>query len=372
MSVRFDSTSPLSGSVRAAEDGAPTAARDDGAPAGETTLIGFAAGVTTMMRLRNALAAHPTIVSFIVLIVSVLGFGLVVGERFFTPFNFSLIVQQVTIISILGAAQTLVILTAGIDLSVGAIMVLCSVIMGETAVHQGWPQELAIVLAFAGGGICGLINGLLVTSLRLPPFVATLGTWNVFFGINLWLSGSMTIMSQEISSTAPMLQFFGDAINFGRVHLTIGTFMMFALFGALWYALYKTAWGRHVHAIGDDEEATRLAGISVEGKLVSVYVVAGLICALGGWVLIGRIGSVTPQEGVTANLDSITAVVVGGTSLFGGRGSLLGTLVGALIVGVYRNGLALSGADPLWQNVAVGILIVVAVTIDQWIRRLSR
>jgi fructose transport system permease protein len=146
---------------------------------------------------------------------------------------------------------------------------------------------------------------------------------------------------------------------------------MFGLFAALWYALYRTAWGRHVHAVGDDMEATRLAGVGVERNLISVYVVAGVICALGGWVLIGRIGSVTPQEGVTANLDSITAVVVGGTSLFGGRGSLFGTLVGALIVGVYRNGLALSGADPLWQNVAVGILIVIAVTIDQWVRKLS-
>jgi fructose transport system permease protein len=211
-----------------------------------------------------------------------------------------------------------------------------------------------------------------VTTLGLPPFIATLGTWNVFFGINLWLSGSMTIMSQDISNVAPMLQLFGQAINLGRVHLTIGTFLMFGLFALVWYALYKTAWGRHVHAIGDDEEAARLAGIGVQGKLVSVYVAAGFICGLAGWVLIGRIGSVTPQEGVTANLDSITAVVVGGTSLFGGRGSLLGTLVGALIVGVYRNGLALSGADPLWQNVAVGILIIVAVTIDQSIRRLSK
>ncbi len=372
MSSRVESTPQPRGTVGAAQREAAAPDREAGLPRGKPALTGLGADDTTMLRLRNALATHPTIVSIIVLIVSVLGFGLVVGERFFTPFNFSLIVQQVTIISILGAAQTLVILTAGIDLSVGAIMVLCSVIMGVTAVHHGVPQELAILLAFAGGAICGLINGLLITALKLPPFVVTLGTWNVFFGINLWLSGSMTIMSQEISNVAPMLQFFGEAINLGHVHLTIGTFMLFGLFAVLWYALYKTAWGRHVHAIGDDEEATRLAGINIEGKLVSVYVIAGLICALGGWVLIGRIGSVTPQEGVTANLDSITAVVVGGTSLFGGRGSLLGTLVGALIVGVYRNGLALSGADPLWQNVSVGILIIVAVTIDQWIRRLSR
>ncbi len=328
-------------------------------------------GNDAIIRMRHFLAMYPTIVSVFVLLLSVLAFGLVVGSRFFTPFNFSLIVQQVTVISVLGAAQTLVILTGGIDLSVGAIMVLCSVVMGVTAVEHGVPQDVAIALALAAGAICGLVNGVLVTSAKLPPFIATLGTWNVFFGLNLWYSGSMTIMSQDISTAAPILQFFGRAADFGRVHLTIGTFLMFALFAVLWYALNETAWGRHVHAIGDDPEAARLAGIGVEGKLLSVYVVAGIICAIGGWVLIGSIGSVTPQEGLTANLDSITAVVVGGTSLFGGRGSLLGTLVGALIVGVYRNGLALSGVDPLWQNVAIGLLIILAVTIDQWIRKIS-
>jgi fructose transport system permease protein len=334
-------------------------------------LAGGRARNSAIIRARNFMAMYPTIVSVVILLLSVAAFGLIVGSRFFTPFNFSLIVQQVTVISVLGAAQTLVILTAGIDLSVGAIMVLCSVVMGVTAVDNGMSQGAAIMLALLAGVICGLVNGFLVTSLKLPPFIATLGTWNVFFGLNLWYSGSMTIMSSEISASAPMLQFFGRAVDFGRVHLTIGTFLMFALFGVLWYALNETAWGRHVHAIGDDPEAARLAGIGVEGVLLSVYLVAGVICAIGGWVLIGRIGSVTPQEGLTSNLDSITAVVVGGTSLFGGRGSLLGTLVGALIVGVYRNGLALSGVDPLWQNVAIGILIILAVTIDQWIRKIT-
>ena len=332
---------------------------------------GDGSGKSAIIRVRNFMAMYPTIVSVVILLLSVVAFGLITGSRFFTPFNFSLIVQQVTVISVLGAAQTLVILTAGIDLSVGAIMVLCSVVMGVTAVDNGIPQGVAIVLALVAGAICGLINGFLVTSLKLPPFIATLGSWNVFFGLNLWYSGSMTIMSQDISKVAPALQFFGQAVYVGPVHLTVGTFLMFALFGALWYALNETAWGRHVHAIGDDPEAARLAGIGVEGMLLSVYFVAGVICALGGWVLIGRIGSVTPQEGLTSNLDSITAVVVGGTSLFGGRGSLLGTLVGALIVGVYRNGLALAGVDPLWQTVAVGLLIILAVTIDQWIRKIT-
>jgi fructose transport system permease protein len=138
-----------------------------------------------------------------------------------------------------------------------------------------------------------------------------------------------------------------------------------------WYLLNWTAWGRHLHATGDDPDSARLSGIRTSRTLISVYVVAGAVCALAGWALIGRIGSVSPQAGVTSNLDSITAVVIGGTSLFGGRGSIIGTLIGALIVGVFRNGLALSGVNVLWQEFAVGLLIIVAVAIDQWLRKLS-
>ncbi len=146
---------------------------------------------------------------------------------------------------------------------------------------------------------------------------------------------------------------------------------MILLFILVWYALNWTPWGRHVYAIGDDPDAARLAGIRVKRVQMSVYMTAGVICALAAWVLIGRIGSVSPQAGYTANLDSITAVVIGGTSLFGGRGSIYGTLIGALIVGVFRNGLALLGVDVLWQEFTVGLLIIVAVSIDQWIRRVS-
>jgi fructose transport system permease protein len=135
--------------------------------------------------------------------------------------------------------------------------------------------------------------------------------------------------------------------------------------------LTKTAFGRHIYATGDDEEAARLAGIRTERTLIGVYTIAGFICAVAGWILIGRIGAVSPQAGGTANLDAITAVVIGGTSLFGGRGSIVGTLIGALIVGVFRNGLALAGVDVLWQEFTVGLLIIIAVAIDQWIRKVS-
>ena len=153
--------------------------------------------------------------------------------------------------------------------------------------------------------------------------------------------------------------------------VTYGSILMVLLALAVWYVLNRTAFGRHVYATGDDPDAARLAGISPNRTLIAVYTLAGLICAIAAWVLIGRIGGVSPQAGQTANLNSITAVVIGGTSLFGGRGSIVGTLVGALIVGVFRNGLALSGLEVLWQEFTVGVLIIVAVTLDQWIRRVA-
>ena len=144
--------------------------------------------------------------------------------------------------------------------------------------------------------------------------------------------------------------------------VTYGSILMIVLAIVVWYVLNRTAFGRHVYATGDDPDAARLSGINTDRTLIAVYALAGLICAIAAWVLIGRIGGVSPQAGQTANLDSITAVVIGGTSLFGGRGSIVGTLIGALIVGVFRNGLALSGLDVLWQDFAVGVLIIVAVT----------
>ncbi len=325
-----------------------------------------------LKRLQHVLHSHPTAIPGIVVLASLIIFSAIVGERFLQPFNLSLIVQQVMIIGIVGVAQTLVILTAGIDLSVGAIMVLSSMVMGKLAVEMGLPAPLAIAAGIAVGAACGFVNGFLVTRFRLPPFIVTLGTWNIFFALNLWYSASETIRAQDIEEKAPLLVFFGQAVNLFGARLTYGSIAMLLLVLLFWYILNRTAWGRHVHAVGDDPEAARLAGISTERTLMSVYIVAGVICAVAAWALIGRIGSASPQAGQTANLDAITAVVIGGTSLFGGRGSIVGTLLGALIVGIFRNGLALSGVNVLWQEFAVGVLIIVAVAIDQWLRRKSQ
>jgi fructose transport system permease protein len=328
-------------------------------------------GNTSLKRLQHFLHNYPTAIPFIVLLLGVALFSALVGQRFLHPFNLSLILQQVTIIGTVGIAQTLIILTAGIDLSVGAMMVLSSVVMGRLAVVSGVPVELAWPLGLLCGTLCGLINGVLVARLKLPPFIVTLGTLSIYGALNLYYSQSETIRQQDIAAVAGFLQLTGTPIQFGGARITYGSIVMILLAGSVWYMLTKTAFGRHIYAVGDDEEAARLAGIRTERTLMAVYTIAGFICAVAGWILIGRIGAVSPQAGGTANLDAITAVVIGGTSLFGGRGSIVGTLIGALIVGVFRNGLALAGVDVLWQEFTVGLLIIIAVAIDQWIRKVS-
>jgi len=279
--------------------------------------------------------------------------------------------QQVSIIGILAAAQSLIILTAGIDLSVAAIMVLMAVIAGNLAVYNGVPAPIALIVAFVGGTVAGLINGFLVTKIKLPPFISTLGTWSIFFALNLWLSGAQSIRSQDIDANAPLLKFFGQTIEMGGARITYGSILMVLVFAVLWYMLNKTAWGRHVYAVGDDKEAAELAGIRTDRTLLSVYALSGFICAVAAWASIGRVGSISPQAFYEGNLQSITAVVIGGISLFGGRGSILGALFGALIVGVFQSGLRLAGVDVLWQVFAIGWLIIIAVAIDQWIRKAS-
>jgi fructose transport system permease protein len=338
-----------------ATQGAGTAA----APVGEERPGGLPA------RIHDVLHSNATLGPLFVLVLAVVIFS-VTADRFLEPGNLSLIVQQVMVVGTLGIAQTLIILTAGIDLSVGAIMVLSSIVMAKLSADQGVAGLLALVIGFGVGTACGLVNGLLVTRLRLPPFIVTLGTLNVFFALNLWYSKSETIRGADMSD---LLLWTGKTVDVGDTKITYGSLLMLGLFAVFAYLLKQTAWGRHVYAVGDDAEAARLSGVRTNRVLLSVYVVAGLICAVAAWMLIGRIASASPQAGGTANLDSITAVVIGGTSLFGGRGLVIGTLFGALIVGVLRNGLTLSGVDVLWQDFAVGVLIIAAVAIDQWIRK---
>jgi fructose transport system permease protein len=326
---------------------------------------------TPIQAAQHYLHGNPAAVPLIVLILSLIGFGVVVGDKFFSAFSLTLILQQVAIVGIIGAAQTLVILTAGIDLSVGAIMVLSSVVMGTLSFRYGLPPPVAILGGFSVGALCGALNGWLVAFMKLPPFIVTLGTWQIILATNFLYSANETIRGQDIEAQAPLLQFFGSSFRVGSAVFTYGVIAMVLLVALLWYVLNHTAWGRHLYAIGDDPDAAELSGVRVNRMLVSVYTLAGIICALAGWALIGRIGSVSPTAGQFANIESITAVVIGGISLFGGRGSILGMMFGALIVGVFSLGLRLVGTDPQWTYLLIGVLIIAAVAIDQWIRKVS-
>ena len=322
-------------------------------------------------QVRNWLHQTPAAVPLIVLVISTIVFGLVLGAKFFSPFALTLILQQVAIVGIVALAQSLVILTAGIDLSVGAIMVFSSVIMGQFTFRYGLPVEVSVFCGLFAGTLMGAINGVLVAIVRLPPFIVTLGTWQIFLAADFLYSENETIRGSDIADQAPLLQFFGEKFKIGGAVFTYGVVLMLLLAVVLAYMLRFTAWGRHVYAVGDDPDAAELSGVRTKRVLISVYALSGLICAVAGWVLIGRIGSVSPTSGQLANIEAITAVVIGGISLFGGRGSILGSLCGALIVGVFSLGLRMVGTDPQWTYLLIGLLIILAVGIDQWIRKVA-
>ena len=320
---------------------------------------------------RSYLRNYPTMIPALVLVISVLAFG-AIAPRFLGMGALSTVLKQVTVTGIVALAQTLVILTAGIDLSVGAILVVASLIMGNLAVVSGLPVGIAILIGLFFGGLMGFLNGVLVAKMKLPPFIVTLGTLSIFNALKLWYSGSESIRNVDIVEKAPALLWFGKGMNFGAASLSFGGIALILLAAALWYVLNQTAWGRHVHAIGDDPDAAMLSGIRVDRVLISVYAVAGVICGFAAWVAVGRVGSVSPIAFDTVNLGSITAVVIGGTSLFGGRGSIVGSVLGAFIVGVFNTGLSLARVDDYWQMFAAGCLVIIAVALDQWLRRASQ
>ncbi|MEL7165844.1 MAG: ABC transporter permease [Pseudomonadota bacterium] len=324
-------------------------------------------------KVQHALHVNPALVPMIILVFAIALFGMILGQRFFSPGTLTLILQQVQIVGVLAAAQTLVILTAGIDLSVGAVAVLCTVIMGQFTFRYGLPAEASLLVGLTFGAAIGALSGFLVSRVKIPPFIVTLGMWQIVLASTYLFSRNETLRGSQLREDAPTLLFLGNKVSFGGANFTFGVILMILIVVVLAYALRSTAWGRHVYAVGDDPEAAGLAGVDVHKTLMSVYILSGLICAIAGWVMIGRFTAVTPSAstGVIGNIQSITAVVIGGISLFGGRGSIYGAFFGALIVGVFEMGLRMAGADPQWTFMLIGMLIIVAVAIDQWIRKVS-
>jgi fructose transport system permease protein len=286
------------------------------------------------------------------------------ADRFFTSQNFSLILQQIVVVGVIAIGQTLVVLTAGIDLSCGMVMALGSIVMTSAAVDHGMGSTMAIACGLLATTGFGFLNGALITFVRLPPFIVTLGTLNIAFAITQIYSESQTI-----SGLPDGLVVLGETFRVGGTTVTYGTIVMLGLYVLAWLALRETAPGRHVYAMGNHAEAARLMGIPTRRLVLAVYTFAGLTYGIAALLAVARTGVGDPQAGQTDNLESITAVVLGGTSLFGGRGVILGTLVGALIVGVFRNGLTLMGVASVYQILITGILVILAVATDQLSRR---
>lgn len=305
--------------------------------------------------------AHQVAGPLAALIVAVLVFSLTTST-FLNAGNWSLIAQQSVVVGTLALGQTLIILTAGIDLANGAIMVLGTVILGKIA-SDGNPV-VAILIALVVCVAVGALNGTLVSVAKLPPFIVTLGMLTV-----LLAAARLYTDSQSYPIQSDLLTALAQGPTIGGFTLTYGVILWIALTAVVAYALSQTSWGVRVYAVGDNPQAAGLAGIKVRRVLFSVYTVASVIYVIAALQALARTPTADPSGYGTSNLDSITAVVIGGTSLFGGRGGVWGTLIGALIVVVLQNGLTQAGIDSLYQQVATGVLVVVAVGVDRFLRR---
>ena len=291
------------------------------------------------------------------------------NSRFLTSANISLMLQQVAVVAALGVAQTLIILTAGIDLSIGAAMILAQLVHGADGREQPrgrrcwrWSSDCSSALA------TGVLNGRLVTRFRLPPFIATLGTLSIFTSIGLLYSKGQTTQASQLPH---ILNWTGDPVKIGPLNLINGVLLVLALYLVVNYILGQTHMGSP-RVRGRRRHRSRAAGRDPhESGAVRGLRVRRLIVGIAAWVSIGYTGAASPNNAVDANLQSITAVVIGGTSLFGGRGGVIGTLFGALIVVVFTSGLTLANVNELYQPIAEGILVIAAVGLDQWIRRVK-
>lgn len=276
---------------------------------------------------------------------------------FLTVNNLVNIIMQSSINAIIAIGLTFVILTGGIDLSVGSVVALSGVVMASS-LQAGHPLVLSLLIALAVGVFCGFLNGFLITKGKLPPFIATLGSMSMARGLALVYTNG-----RPISGFSKEFRWFGTGQLFGipsQIILTI------ALYAAAYYILKYTRLGRYTYAIGGNEEATRLSGINVNKFKLLIYSISGLTASIGAIVLTARLNSAQPIAGINYELDAIAATVIGGTSTVGGEGKITGTLIGALIMGVLRNGLNILNVSSYLQQVIIGAVIVIAVLIDKY------
>lgn len=291
------------------------------------------------------------------------------SPNFFQTTNIISILQATSVNGVLAIAATLVIITAGIDLSVGTLMTFCAVIAGVLLTNLGLPMYIGIPGALLAGFASGAFSGFLIANLKIPPFIATLGMMLVFKGLSLAISGARPIYFND----TPGFSEISTGSLIGEIIPTLpipnGVLILFLVAIIASFILTKTVLGRFIFAIGSNEEALRLSGINVDRWKMLVYALAGGICAVAGILLASRINSAQPAIGQGYELDAIAAVVIGGTSLSGGRGTMLGTIIGALIISVVANGLRILSVPQEWQIVVTGSIIIMAVYADLLRRR---
>jgi len=278
-------------------------------------------------------------------------------DSFLTLRNFLNVLDQITVLGIMAVGMTFVILIGGIDLAVGSVLALAMMVMGYLANYLGVPLPLAIVCALIAGALTGLVSGLLITGFGVPAFVATLAMMSMARGL-----ANMITDGQQIVGFPMWFNLMAIIRHGGFLTITVG--LMVLVFVAGWLFLRFSTGGRSLYAVGGNSEVARLAGINVKLATIGVYVVSGLLAGLAGVVLAARLDSVQPSSGFTYELDTIAAVVIGGTSLSGGTGGIAGTVVGVLIIGVLRNGLNLLGVSPFTQQVVIGVVIALAVAAE--------
>lgn len=312
--------------------------------------------------------AQQKILAFASLIVLLVFFSLA-SPNFLQTANILAILQATSVNGVLAIAATLVIITGGIDLSVGTLMTFTAVIAGVVLTFLGMALPFGIIAAIAAGAACGFISGSLIARMKIPPFIATLGMMLILKGLSLVISGTKPIYFNDTPSF-PMLSsgsFIGSVVP--GLPVPNGVVILFLLALAISWVLNRTTLGRYCFALGSNEEAVRLSGVNADGWKVAIYALAGGICGIAGLLIASRLNSAQPALGLGYELDAIAAVVIGGTSLAGGRGSVLGTIIGALIMSVLLNGLRILSVAQEWQTVVTGVIIIAAVYADMLRRR---
>ena len=280
------------------------------------------------------------------------------NSSFIDPSYLKNLLRQVSINALISFGMTFVILTGGIDLSVGSILALSSVVMGSF-IKSGMDPVLGIVLACLLGAILGSVNGLVITYGKVAPFIATLATMTIFRGLTLVYTNGNPISSLTEDE---LFHTFGQGYFFG---LPVPAVMMLIMFGVLYFILHKTTLGRKTYAVGGNEKVSYIAGIKIERIKIFAYTVTGFLCGMAGAILTSRLNSAQPTAGTGYELDAIAAVVLGGTRLSGGKGRIVGTIIGALIIGTLNNGLNILNVSSFYQQVVKGIVILLAVLMDR-------